>query len=136
LKFSHLNVPSHWRHEWSKYPEGYTILEALLNWVQQVDNMADNINDWNNYLDHFTKTVDLITLWGVNDHSITPTFQDDQLIKVVEKEGDKTLVTSDFKYNGDGSIKSIIHGFGDKHLIFNITYAADGTVSGIKKEVV
>ena len=57
-KFNYLNVPSHWKHYWTKYPEGYTILEALLNWVAQVDKMVDNINDWNEYLDDFVATFD------------------------------------------------------------------------------
>lgn len=57
-KFRHLNVPSHWEHYWSKYPEGYTILEALLNWVRQVDDMVDNVNDWNEYLENFVETFD------------------------------------------------------------------------------
>lgn len=57
-KFNHLNVPQHWEHYWSKYPEGYTILEALLNWVNQVDGMVDNVNDWNKYLDNFVETFD------------------------------------------------------------------------------
>jgi hypothetical protein len=46
-KFNHLNVPNQFQHYWTKYPEGYTILEALLNWVGQVDNMVDNQNDLN-----------------------------------------------------------------------------------------
>lgn len=57
-RFNHLNVPKHWEHYWSKYPEGYTILEALLNWVKQVDSMVDNVNDWNKYLEGFVDTFD------------------------------------------------------------------------------
>lgn len=56
--FHHLNVPNQWQHYWSKYPEGYTILEALLNWVKQVDDMVDNVNDWNTYLDKFVEQFD------------------------------------------------------------------------------
>jgi hypothetical protein len=40
--FSPLNVPDQWNQYFTKYPQGYTILEALLNWVQQVDDMVDN----------------------------------------------------------------------------------------------
>lgn len=58
MKFKHLNVPSHWEHYWTRYPEGYTILEALISWVSQVDDMVDNVNDWNTYLDEFVKTFD------------------------------------------------------------------------------
>jgi hypothetical protein len=58
MSFNHLNVPDQWNQYYTKYPEGYTILEALLNWVQQVNNMTDNINDWNAYLDEFKKSFD------------------------------------------------------------------------------
>lgn len=58
MRFNHLNVPDQWQHYWSKYPNGYTILEALLNWVNQVDNMVDNVNNWNEYLEKFVETFD------------------------------------------------------------------------------
>lgn len=58
MRFQHLNVPSHWETYWTKYPEGYTILEALINWVGQVDAMVDNQNTWNEYLDNFVKNFD------------------------------------------------------------------------------
>lgn len=57
-RFSHLNVPDQWNNYWSKYPNGYTILEALLNWVKQVDDLTDNVNSWNDYLDDFVKRFD------------------------------------------------------------------------------
>lgn len=56
--FKHLNVPDHWNQYWTKYPEGYTILESLLNWVAQVDSMTDNVNNWNTYLDNFVNSFD------------------------------------------------------------------------------
>ena len=46
-KFNHLNIPDQWNTYWSKYPQGYTILEALINWVGQVDSMVDNQNQLN-----------------------------------------------------------------------------------------
>jgi len=57
-KFRHLDVPSHWEPYFSKYPQGYTILEALIEWVSQVDSMVDNINEWNDYLEDFVETFD------------------------------------------------------------------------------
>lgn len=57
-QFRHLDVPETWRQYWSKYPEGYTILEALINWVSQVDDMADNVNNWNEYLKDFVENID------------------------------------------------------------------------------
>ncbi len=52
-KFNKLDVPHQWKDEFTKYPHGYTIFEALCKWVKQVDNMVDNINNWNDYLDNF-----------------------------------------------------------------------------------
>lgn len=57
-QFKHLRVPDHWQQYWTRYPEGYTILEALINWVSQVDKMVDNINDWNVFLDDFIERFD------------------------------------------------------------------------------
>ena len=57
-KFTHLHVPETWKHYWTKYPEGYTILESLLSWVSQVDSMVTNINDWNEYLYEFVEKYD------------------------------------------------------------------------------
>ena len=58
MKFNHLNVPDQWQHYWTKYPEGYTIMEALITWVSQVDGMVDNVNNWNVYLDEFVEQFD------------------------------------------------------------------------------
>lgn len=57
-KFNHLKVPEGWEHYWTKYPNGYTMLEALVEWVSQVDAMTDNVNRWNVYLDDFVLTFD------------------------------------------------------------------------------
>jgi hypothetical protein len=56
--FNHLNVPNQYKHYWTKYPEGYTILEALLNWVNQVDSMVDNQNDLNKTVEQFGSRLD------------------------------------------------------------------------------
>lgn len=57
-RFHHLYVPDQWRHYWTKYPEGYTILEALLNWVRQVDNMVDNQNQLNINVENMREELD------------------------------------------------------------------------------
>ena len=75
-KFKHLLVPESYRHYWSKYPEGYTILEALLNWVDSVNQLTDNINDWNIYLDDFVKQF---------DDELTSTVR--ELLNEMEQEG-------------------------------------------------
>ena len=57
-KFNKLDVPYQWKDEFTKYPHGYTIFEALCKWVKQVDNMVDNINNWNTYLDNFVENFE------------------------------------------------------------------------------
>ncbi len=57
-KFNKLDVPYQWRDEFTKYPHGYTIFEALCKWTKQVDGMVDNVNDWNVYLDEFVTNFD------------------------------------------------------------------------------
>lgn len=57
-KFNHLNVPDQWNTYFTRYPQGFTILEALFDWIAQVDNMVDNINEWNEYLEEFVNTFD------------------------------------------------------------------------------
>ena len=62
MTFKHLEIPSHWEHYWTKYPEGYTILEALFNWVNQVNSMVDNQNLLNgnvaNFRDELEQFID------------------------------------------------------------------------------
>ena len=65
MKFNHLNVPDHWEHYWTRYPEGYTILEALIQWVSQVDSMidqqnklTDNVAQFRNEIDNFIGNFD------------------------------------------------------------------------------
>ena len=44
MKFPKLNIPESWSHYWSRYPEGFTILESLISWVSQVDKMVEKLN--------------------------------------------------------------------------------------------
>lgn len=75
-RFNRLNVPDQWEHYWSRYPQGYTIMEALLNWVNQVDNMVENVNDWNEYLENFVETF---------DEQLAPTVRD--MLNEMEADG-------------------------------------------------
>lgn len=59
MKFNHLNVPSHWKNYWTRYPEGHTILEALISWVSQVDSMVDNQNKLNDNVEQFRNEIDV-----------------------------------------------------------------------------
>lgn len=58
FRFNHLNVPDQWNQYFTKYPQGYTILEALLNWVQQVDDMVDNQNQLNTTVEGYRTELD------------------------------------------------------------------------------
>lgn len=42
--YSKLHIPDHWEHYWSKYPNGYTLLEALISWTSQVNDMITSYN--------------------------------------------------------------------------------------------
>lgn len=41
-KYDHIDAPYEFKDYWSKYPHGYSIYEALLNWVQQVNDLLDS----------------------------------------------------------------------------------------------
>lgn len=58
MKFNHLNVPTHWQNYWTRYPEGHTILEALLSWVKQVDDMVDSHNQNQTIIERFGERLD------------------------------------------------------------------------------
>lgn len=58
MKFKHLNIPSHWQQYYTKYPEGYTILEALFNWIEQVNDMVDNQNKLSEKVTAFRNEID------------------------------------------------------------------------------
>lgn len=43
--FKHLHIPDGWEQYWSKYPNGYSLMEALINWVGQVNDMVEVSNE-------------------------------------------------------------------------------------------
>src|SRR5699024_145738 len=56
--FNHLHVPDYWHNYWSKYPEGYTILEALFDWIGHVDKMVDKLNEYTDEHVSFKKSLE------------------------------------------------------------------------------
>ena len=128
-KFNYLNVPSHWKHYWTKYPEGYTILEALLNWVAQVDKMVDNINDWNEYLDDFVMTFDkdlrdkvVSTLREWQESGFLDVIIDEALqteIDLVEEELLKKVNKDDLPYINIMEYGAVGDGIADDTIAFN-----------------
>lgn len=114
-KFNKLDVPYQWKDEFTKYPHGYTIFEALCKWVKQVDEMVDNVNDWNDYLDNFVENFEFelqeevqstITRWqneGILDDIINSalntrldTFEDETNAKFK----DIAIYVEDFREDG------------------------------------
>lgn len=56
--FNKLNIPTQWEQYWSKYPNGYSIMEALIDWVSQVDDMVDTQNDLSDTVSDYRKELD------------------------------------------------------------------------------
>jgi hypothetical protein len=103
--FNSLNVPDQWQQYYTKYPEGYTILEALLNWVQQVNDMVVNVNDWNTYLDDFVKTFDTELQEKVSD--VLREWQADGTLEIIisqalQTEIDDISINVKTKYGAKG----------------------------------
>lgn len=95
-KFNILNVPDHWEQYWSRYPQGYTILEALIDWVSQVNLMVDNINDLNERLDEFIEKFDK-DIQGTVSNILTEWYDSGFLAEIINTDvfnmkADKTYV--------------------------------------------
>lgn len=97
--FKPLHVPETWQHFWSKYPEGYTILESLMSWVSQVDEMSK----WQNkltdkYFDMDKLVADFIEDFGGNlDNTVTDILEEWQssgILDIVISEALNTQITN------------------------------------------
>lgn len=61
-RFTDVKLPPTWESWFTDYPEGYTILEALMGWIRYLNSMKDNLNDINNIVEHFLEWArDLLT---------------------------------------------------------------------------
>lgn len=99
MKFNHLNVPEHWQHYWSRYPEGYTILEALISWVSQVDDMVDNLNLTLEQVNKLQKWFDTLDVVPVIEDIINNKFSDGTIYDLINKDifdtkADKTALNT------------------------------------------
>lgn len=95
--FKHLHVPEHWEHYWTKYPEGYTILEALINWVSQVDSMVDSQNKLNDIIVDFRKELEeFISEFDINLQekviNILHEWQEDGTLEIIIDEALQTQI--------------------------------------------
>lgn len=78
MSFNHLHVPDHFQVAMSKYPHGLSMLESLLSWVSQVDEMVDAYNLTRAEFEALQETVDtaIETLWAtVVPETISATLQ-------------------------------------------------------------
>lgn len=94
-KFKKLMVPPQWQEYWTAYPHGYTILEALVDWLSEFNDIVDNINDLNKYMDDFInqwqgemreEVTQLLTEW--KEQGVL----EDILLAVYGKEVDKIKI--------------------------------------------
>jgi hypothetical protein len=109
--YNHLNVPDQWNDYFSKYPNGYTILEAVINWAGQVNDMTDTLNSTTDYVKDFMTTFDTdlsqttkdtLTQWqsdGTLDTIITQALQTDL--------GDITTLTTTDKTSAVKAINEV-----------------------------
>ena len=117
-KFKPLNIPYGWEQYWSKYPNGYSILEALIDWVSQVDDMVENQNELSDTVKSFGERIDeFINQFGAElQTTVTDTLQDwqtsgflDVVISealqwqlddyITTNEQDKNVLTTQLTYN-------------------------------------
>ena len=45
MTYEHINIPDQWRHYHTKYPNGMSVLEMVINMASQVNLMIDTVND-------------------------------------------------------------------------------------------
>lgn len=104
-KFKPLNIPDGWEQYWSKYPNGYSILEALIDWVSQVDDMVDNQNELTDTVKSFGERIDeFINQFGTElQQTVTDTlsewqnsgFLDDVISEALQWELDNYITTNE-----------------------------------------
>ena len=58
MKFNLLEIPQQWQEYWTKYPHGYTIIEAITSWVNETNPVIDRMNYWENYLQSYVEEFD------------------------------------------------------------------------------
>ena len=56
--FEELTMSDRWTKYFKQYAYGNTVIEQLVHWISQVNQMTDNVNDWNTYLHKFVETFD------------------------------------------------------------------------------
>lgn len=57
-KFKKIMIPPQWQEYWTAYPHGYTILEALVDWLSEFNDIVDFVNNTDKYLQTFKERFD------------------------------------------------------------------------------
>lgn len=57
-RFKKIMVPPQWKEYWTAYPHGYTILEALVDWLSEFNDIVDFVNNTDEYLQTFKQRFD------------------------------------------------------------------------------
>lgn len=75
MKFNHIDAPYEFKEFYTKYPQGYTIYEALLDWLNHVNLLTDDVNAVNDAIAGFLASFEgnlqnevqtLISAWQVS----------------------------------------------------------------------
>lgn len=116
--YKHLHIPPTWEQYWSKYPNGYSIMESLIDWVSQTNKMIESFNNlsdeyvtlnrnmralekelrasWKGYKEHTEKTYEdfrdeILTIVNQWIATIEPTIQDEVVKSLNQWLDDGTL---------------------------------------------
>ena len=120
MKFNHLNIPESWKQYFTKYPNGLSLLEALVQWTSYVNDMIDVLNTLiaNNqaFIDHIVIKVTGKSL--VDDTEIAK-------LATIEENAEANNI-SDANASGltDGNVTTL-----HKHSGSNITNTPSGNIS-------
>lgn len=121
--YKKLHIPDHWEHYWSKYPNGYTLLEALISWTSQVNDMIVSYNHMSDdmvALDRNFRALEkeLRASWeGYKDHT-EKTYSDfreevftiiNNWLSTIETTIQDTVVSSLSGWLSDGTLADIIN---------------------------
>lgn len=121
--YKHLHVPEHWEQYWSKYPNGYTVLEALIDWVSQTNDMVDSVNHLSDDYTVLNRNMralekELRMSWDGYKETTTTTYKDfrdevytiiNNWIAQIEPTIQDEVVKSMNKWLDDGTLTDIIN---------------------------
>ena len=75
--------------------------------------------------EHANVTTQLADIMGLNNFNIIPTYTNDLLTKVEEKDGDTIKSMSTITYNSDGTVKSVTDTLNGKSVMYTFNYVND-----------